>query len=53
VAESIAARDKSDTTRTASPLTMAPDAVLIDTTDMPIAEVVSRALSLVRARLGG
>jgi cytidylate kinase len=53
VAESSAARDKSDTTRTASPLTMAPDAVLIDTTDMPIAEVVSRALSLVRARLGG
>jgi CMP/dCMP kinase len=51
VAESIAARDRSDTTRTASPLTMAPDAVLIDTTEMSIPEVVSRALSLVRAKL--
>jgi len=51
VAESIAARDKSDTTRTASPLTMAADAVLIDTTDMSIPDVVSRALSLVRAKI--
>ena len=35
VAASIQARDQSDTTRTASPLTMASDAVLIDTTGMP------------------
>lgn len=51
VAESIAARDRSDTTRTASPLTLAPDAVLIDTTDMPIAQVVSRVMGLVHSRL--
>ena len=52
VAASIEARDKSDTTRTASPLTLAPDATLIDTTDMPIDRVVSRVMELVRARLG-
>lgn len=51
VAEEIAARDKSDTTRAASPLTLATDAVLIDTTDMPIADVVARVMELVRARL--
>ena len=50
VAESIAARDRSDTTRTASPLTLAPDAVLIDTTGMTIPEVVSRVLALVNSR---
>jgi cytidylate kinase len=51
VAASIEARDKSDTTRTASPLTLAPDATLIDTTGMPIDEVVSRVMTLVKARL--
>ena len=51
VAESIAARDRADTTRTASPLTLAPDAVLIDTTDMPIPQVVARVMALVRDRL--
>jgi CMP/dCMP kinase len=50
VAESIAARDRSDTTRTASPLTLAPDAVLIDTTGMTIPQVVSRVLALVNSR---
>jgi cytidylate kinase len=47
VAAAIDARDRSDTTRTASPLTLAPDAVLIDTTDMPIAAVVERVIQLV------
>lgn len=51
VAAAIAARDRSDTTRTASPLTLAPDAVLVDTTDMPIEAVVARALQLVQAKL--
>jgi cytidylate kinase len=50
VAASIDARDRSDTTRTASPLTMAADAVLIDTTGLPIAQVVDRVMSLVRAK---
>ena len=44
VAEAIQARDKSDTTRTVSPLTLAPDAVHIDTTAMPIDEVVEQVL---------
>jgi CMP/dCMP kinase len=50
VAESIAARDKADTTRTASPLTVAPDATVIDTTTLPIAAVVERVLALVREK---
>ena len=51
VAEAIQARDKSDTTRAASPLTIAPDAVQIDTTGMPIPVVVERVMALVRAKL--
>ena len=51
VAASIEARDKSDTTRAASPLTLAQDATLIDTTGMPIDEVVSRVMNLVSARI--
>ena len=49
VAAAIQARDSSDTTRTVSPLTLAPDAVHIDTTGMPINEVVEKVLDLVRA----
>ena len=44
------ARDTSDTTRTVSPLTLAPDAVLIDTTDMPIPAVVERVMALIRQK---
>ncbi|HEY3161796.1 MAG TPA: (d)CMP kinase [Vicinamibacterales bacterium] len=51
VAASIDARDRSDTTRTASPLTMAADAVLIDTTGMPIPQVVDTVLALVGRKL--
>jgi cytidylate kinase len=51
VAEAIAARDKSDTTRTASPLTLAADAIYIDTTEMPIEVVVDRALAIVREKV--
>jgi cytidylate kinase len=50
VAASIAARDRSDTTRTASPLTVAPDAVYIDTTDMPIPDVVSTVMKVIRQK---
>src|SRR5262245_30957566 len=50
VAAAIKARDTADTTRTASPLTLAPDAVRIDTTTMPINEVVEKVLTLVRAK---
>ena len=51
VAEAIAARDKSDTTRAVSPLTLADDAVHIDTTEMPIDAVVAQVMSLVKAKL--
>jgi cytidylate kinase len=47
VATALAERDKSDTTRAVSPLSVAPDAVVIDTTGVPIADVVERVLRLV------
>src|SRR5688572_8450902 len=50
VAEAIEARDRSDTTRTVSPLTLAPDAVHIDTTGIPVDQVVARVMELVKAR---
>jgi cytidylate kinase len=50
VAASIQARDRSDTTRTASPLTMAGDAVLIDTTGVSIPEVVARVMRLLEEK---
>jgi cytidylate kinase len=51
VAEAIHARDTADTTRSVSPLSIAPDAVHIDTTEMPIEKVVDHVMGLVRARL--
>lgn len=48
VAASIAARDRSDSTRAVSPLTLAPGAVRIDTTELSIAAVVEQVLELVR-----
>lgn len=50
VAASIAARDESDTTRIISPLRIAPDAVHIDTTGMPIQQVVDTVIALVRQK---
>ncbi len=49
VATALAARDQSDQTRAASPLTIAPDAVVVDTTGVPVEDVVRRVLALVRA----
>jgi cytidylate kinase len=43
-------RDDADRTRTASPLVIAGDAVVIDTTAMPIAEVVDRVILAVTQR---
>jgi cytidylate kinase len=50
VAEAIDARDRSDTTRTASPLTLAPDAVHIDTTGLSIQQVVERVMDVIDRR---
>lgn len=44
--EEIAARDHKDSTRKTSPLRQADDAVLIDTTQMTIAEVVAKIIAL-------
>jgi cytidylate kinase len=51
VATALEQRDHMDRTRTASPLTMAEDAVQIDTTGVPIDEVVERVLRVVAERL--
>lgn len=51
VAEAIQARDKADTTRAVSPLSIAADAVHIDTTGMPIEKVVDHVMGLVRSKL--
>jgi CMP/dCMP kinase len=52
VRSDMAARDQSDSTRKVAPLFRADDAVYIDTTSMPIADVVEHVLSLVQVKLG-
>jgi cytidylate kinase len=51
LAEAIKARDTADSTRAASPLSMASDAIRIDTTSMSIIEVVERVLAIVREKV--
>ena len=51
VQSDIAARDKSDSTRSVAPLARANDAIYIDTTAMPIEAVVTQVLKLVEERL--
>jgi len=51
VQSDIASRDKSDSTRSVAPLIRANDAIYIDTTSMPIEEVVQQVLRLIEARL--
>ena len=51
VANALEQRDHMDRTRTASPLTMAQDAVQMDTTGLPIDEVVERVMRVVAERL--
>ena len=51
VATALAERDKSDSTRATSPLSVAPDATVVDTTGLEIDAVVDRVLALVSARL--
>ncbi|CAG7641414.1 (d)CMP kinase [Paenibacillus allorhizosphaerae] len=49
----IAERDRMDQQREASPLVRAADAVLMDTTDMPIPEVVESILELCKTQVHG
>ncbi len=46
-------RDTRDSTRAAAPLVPAPDAVILDTTDLSIAEVTAAVLALYRGGPGG
>lgn len=48
--EALARRDHLDSSRTASPLAMADDAVLIDGTDLTLEEVVETVVALVEER---
>jgi cytidylate kinase len=50
VATALAERDRSDSTRAASPLAVAADAVTIDTTTLAIDDVVARVIALVHER---
>jgi CMP/dCMP kinase len=50
VAEALATRDRTDRLRSVSPLTVPPDAVYLDTTELTAADVVARVLQIVRAR---
>jgi cytidylate kinase len=50
VATALEARDRSDRTRSVSPLARADDAVTVDTTALSIDEVVEQVLALVRRR---
>ena len=47
----IAERDRRDISRSASPLVASADAVVLDTTGMPVDAVVSRVLEIARTRL--
>jgi cytidylate kinase len=47
VATALAARDHQDRTRETSPLTQARDAVYIDTTDVPVEDVVERVMKAI------
>ncbi len=50
IRQAIEARDRSDENRAVGPLKPAPDAVLIDTTDLSIAQVVERVYQYVEER---
>jgi cytidylate kinase len=51
VAQELDARDTLDRTRSVSPLTRVDDATYIDTTGLPIEDVVQRVLAIVRSRV--
>ena len=51
VQSELVARDQSDSTRPVAPLSMAPDAIYIDTTTMPVDVVVNRVMMLVAEKL--
>jgi len=48
--EEVVQRDRNDTSRSVSPLTKAPDAIVIDSTDLSVEEVLDRMAQSIRAR---
>ena len=53
VAEDLARRDVADATRSVSPTTQADDAVVVDATDLGLADVIDVVVALVRERTDG
>jgi cytidylate kinase len=51
IAEAMLRRDENDRTRQASPLSVAADATVVDTTGIPASRVVDQVLAIVRARV--
>ena len=51
--EALAARDHADSTRPVAPLRAAPDAILLDTTDLPLEAQVQRVVALAQKRFSG
>ena len=51
VATAMADRDRTDATRSASPLLIAPDAIHVDTTGVPVDDVVKTVMEVVEKRL--
>ena len=51
IAEAMQRRDENDRTRQASPLSIAADATVVDTTGIPASRVVDQVLAIVRARV--
>jgi cytidylate kinase len=51
VATALTERDEIDRTRAASPLYAAADAIVLDTTDKPVAAVVDEAMKVIRAKI--
>ena len=53
ILEDMKARDALDASRAVAPLKQAPDAVLLDTSEMTLDESIQAALSIVRRRIKG
>ncbi|HEX6988005.1 MAG TPA: (d)CMP kinase, partial [Bacillota bacterium] len=53
VAEDIAGRDQADSTRSVAPLVEPEGAVVIDSTDLPVDQVVARILEACRGIVAG
>jgi cytidylate kinase len=51
VAEALEARDRADRTRSVSPLTVADDAIYVDTTGLSVEEVVTKVFSILDDRI--